>query len=109
MYAGSQSMELTMSNILQRTDLYLQGDDIIWHPDNDGHRQAEELSKIDAKTPLEAISSGGAVLKLFHGNAIFQRSDGIFSFARSQRTGMGAEAHAWQRLVFHFWSLPHAS
>jgi len=41
LYAGSQSMELTMSNILQRTDLYLQGDDIIWHPDNDGHRQAE--------------------------------------------------------------------
>ena len=36
----------------------------------------KELSKIDAKTPLEAISSGGAVLKLFHGNAIFQRSDG---------------------------------
>ena len=69
----------------------------------------KELSKIDAKTPLEAISSGGAVLKLFHGNAIFQRSDGIFSFARSQRTGMGAEAHAWHRLVFHFWSLPHAS
>lgn len=107
MYAGSQSMELTMSNILQRTDLYLQGDDIIWHPDDID--KLKELSKIDAKTPLEAISSGGAVLKLFHGNAIFQRSDGIFSFARSQRTGMGAEAHAWQRLVFHFWSLPHAS